>query len=86
MQDKIIAFPKKQGVSEQTSQYYLPASVTPLIGREHDVAVGKTLLRREGGRLVTLTGPGGVGKTRLSLQIGWELLDEFPHGVSFVDE
>ena len=62
----------------------LPAQLTPLIGREREVATVCTLLRHPEVRLVTLTGPGGVGKTRLGLEVAAELLDDFANGVCFV--
>jgi len=62
----------------------LPAQLTPLIGREEEVAITCTLLRRSEVRLVTFTGTGGVGKTRLSLQVATELLDDFADGICFV--
>jgi predicted ATPase/Tfp pilus assembly protein PilF len=61
----------------------LPSARNAFIGREHDVAEVKELLDRH--RLVTLVGSGGVGKTRLALQVGAELLDRYPDGVWFVD-
>jgi predicted ATPase/class 3 adenylate cyclase len=62
----------------------LPAQPTPLVGRERDLGKVCDLLRGEGVRLLTLTGPGGIGKTRLGLQVAAELLDEFEDGVFFV--
>ena len=53
----------------------LPAQPTAFIGREREVAAVGELLRRADVRLVTLTGPGGTGKTRLALQVASELLD-----------
>jgi predicted ATPase/class 3 adenylate cyclase len=62
----------------------LPAQPTPLIGRSEEVAAVQQLLRQEGIRLVTLTGSGGTGKSRLGLQVAAELLDQFAAGVFFV--
>ncbi len=62
----------------------LPAQATPLIGREREIEAARALLLREGVRLVTLTGPPGIGKTRLGLQLAADLLDHFPDGVFFV--
>jgi predicted ATPase/class 3 adenylate cyclase len=63
----------------------LPAQPTPLIGRGRELAEVRDLMRTEGVRVLTLTGPGGIGKTRLGLQLGAELLDEFEDGVFFVE-
>jgi predicted ATPase/transcriptional regulator with XRE-family HTH domain len=58
--------------------------LTPLIGREREVAAVCAQLQQSGMRLLTLTGPGGTGKTRLALQVAAELNDEFADGVYFV--
>lgn len=60
----------------------LPADVTDFVGRDREVSEVRELVH--GGRLVTLTGPGGTGKTRLSLRVAREVTPEFPHGVFFV--
>jgi predicted ATPase/DNA-binding SARP family transcriptional activator len=62
----------------------LPVQVTPLIGRQREVADVLARLRSDEVRLLTLTGPGGAGKTRLALQAAAELMDDFPDGVFFV--
>jgi len=63
----------------------LPLQPTPLIGRERELAELGKLLASEQVRLLTLTGAGGTGKTRLGLQVASELLDDYPGGVWFVD-
>src|SRR5205823_1223882 len=61
----------------------LPVQISSFIGREAEIAEVRSLL--SGHRLVTLTGAGGAGKTRLAVQIGGELLADFPDGVWLAD-
>jgi predicted ATPase len=62
----------------------LPVQRTAFIGREHEATVLRQLLSRVDVQLVTLTGPGGIGKTRLALQVAGDAAAEFPGGVCFV--
>jgi predicted ATPase/class 3 adenylate cyclase len=61
----------------------LPIQHTPLIGRDRELADARSLLA--GTRLLTLTGPGGIGKTRLAIQIAADALDDYADGVFVVD-
>jgi predicted ATPase len=63
----------------------LPTHPTPFLGREQEIEDVVALLLRPDVRLVTLTGPGGVGKTRLALRVAAELLESFPDGAFLVD-
>jgi len=76
------SFPALKTLDERLSN--LPVQPTPLVGREKEVAEVRGQLRRADVSLLTLTGPGGTGKTRLGLQVAAELLDEFEDGVFFV--
>jgi predicted ATPase/transcriptional regulator with XRE-family HTH domain len=62
----------------------LPLALTSLIGREHELRTVIQQVQDPACRLLTLTGPGGVGKTRLALQVAHQLRDAFEHGACFV--
>ena len=63
----------------------LPVPATPLVDRDSEAAAVHDLVLRQGVRLITLTGPGGVGKTRLAVEAASRLAAAFPDGVRFVD-
>lgn len=65
----------------------LPIPLTSFVGRTHETATAKQLLTPAGGntRLLTLTGAGGSGKTRLAIQVATDLIDRFAHGVWWVE-
>jgi predicted ATPase len=75
----------QQGQVEARPEVGLPAPPTRLIGREHELAEVAALFREDGARLVTLTGPGGTGKTRLALAVAERLAAWLPDGARFID-
>jgi predicted ATPase/DNA-binding SARP family transcriptional activator len=78
-QDAALALPAARARS------HIPAPLTPLVGRRLELAALTSLVRSGQARLLTLTGPGGTGKTRLALESAWELVSDFSDGVVFVD-
>ncbi|MBW3634744.1 MAG: tetratricopeptide repeat protein, partial [Chloroflexi bacterium] len=78
----VVDFPPLKSLDRHL--HNLPAQPTALLGREAEVAATRALLEQDGARIVTLTGPGGTGKTRLGLQVGAELVEGFADGVWFV--
>lgn len=75
-------FPPLRTLDSQLTN--LPIESTPFIGREREVEALRHLLVRPEVRLLTLTGPGGIGKTRLALQVAAEVSDKYPDGVFVV--
>ena len=70
--------------TDRRSPRSLPVTSTSLIGREHDIVEVSKLLEKAEVRLVTLTGPGGIGKTRLAIAVGEQLDDRHPRRTLFV--
>jgi predicted ATPase/transcriptional regulator with XRE-family HTH domain len=79
-----IAEPAAEAETSVPSSDYWPAALTPLLGREQTVAEVVALLRRPEVRLVTLTGLGGVGKTRLGLHVAEIVREDFTDGSHFI--
>jgi predicted ATPase/DNA-binding XRE family transcriptional regulator len=71
-------------VAAKTTPSNLPAKTTSLIGREKDIALVREYLTNDEKRLVTLIGPPGIGKTRLSIEAARASVSDFPDGVFFV--
>jgi predicted ATPase len=71
-------------VLRQSRQPNIPVQRTAFVGREKEIEAAKELLLRPDVRLVTITGPGGIGKTRLGIEIASAVADHFPGGIHFV--
>jgi predicted ATPase/DNA-binding winged helix-turn-helix (wHTH) protein len=77
-------FPEKPLKQVEMRPSNLPVSRTGFVGREKEVAAAKELLLRQDVRVVTVTGPGGIGKTRLAVEVASGLVELFPGGIHFV--
>jgi predicted ATPase len=77
-------FSEKPAKQAETRPANLPLQRTGLVGRDKEVAAARELLLRADVRLVTVTGPGGIGKSRLAVQVANEVVDQFPGGTHFV--
>jgi predicted ATPase/serine/threonine protein kinase len=75
---------KSASVPTEPRPIDLPVPRTKLVGREKEVASAKALLLRPDVRLVTITGPGGIGKTRLAVEVASGLAEDFPGGIHFI--
>ena len=81
IRDRFSEKPVQQGEPRPTN---IPVQRTRFVGREKEVVAAKELLLRPDVRLVTVTGPGGIGKTRLAVEVASGLVDRFPGGIHFV--
>ena len=85
MQDNVYMLPSRERTEHgRTTTHNLPMPLTPLVGREREVAAACALLQNPEVRLLTIVGTGGIGKTHLGLHIASELLNTFSDGVCLV--
>src|SRR4051812_20134464 len=77
--------PERRSIPAAARTSRLPAPLTPTIGREGDRAAAASLLRRDGVRMVSLLGPGGVGKSRFAVELARAVEDDFADGAWFVE-
>src|SRR5919199_4295928 len=83
-QSQVVAFPRSPGEEvRRPSRHNLPLELTSFVGREREIAEVKRLLADN--RLLTLTGPGGCGKTRLALAVADEVLEGYEDGAWLVE-
>jgi predicted ATPase/class 3 adenylate cyclase len=81
--DVAVSFPPLRSLDARPNN--LPVQVSEFFGRQAELAAIRAMVAQPGVRLVTLTGPGGTGKTRLALQVGAEVVERYRDGVYFVD-
>ena len=81
--EKLALIAKTSAKDEQTVNHNLPVQLTSFIGRENEMQVIRQLIGKQ--RLVTLIGAGGCGKTRLSIEVAIQLIEDYEDGVWFVD-
>jgi len=81
LRDRLSEAPSRHSLTRTCN---LPAQRTMFIGRDQEVVAVKELLLRDEVHVITLTGPGGIGKTRLGLQVASDVAESFPSGVCFI--
>src|SRR5262245_46931831 len=79
------AAPESSPAAGAATRPHLPLSLSSLIGREREVDLACLAVCSDTAPLLTVTGPPGVGKTRLGVAVAWRLHHDFPNGVWFVD-